>query len=204
MTRAFRPDPLPPSLVDDLIDLARRAPAAGNTAGLRFVVLDDRVDVDRYWSATLPADRRPSFPWPGLLAAPVLLVACVSAPAYAARYGAADKQGRPAASEDLRRALARPDGWSVPYWHVDGGMALMSLLLGAEAAGVGALFFGLFEHEAAVRSLLRIPDGWQPLGTIALGWPDPEARHRSRSAARPRPGLDELRYRGVWPSSQSR
>ena len=81
MTRAFRPDPLPPTLLDELIDLARRAPAAGNTAGVRFVVLDRRPDVDRYWSVTLPADRRPAFPWPGLLAAPALVVACVSADA---------------------------------------------------------------------------------------------------------------------------
>ena len=50
-------------------------------------------------------------------------------------------------------------------------MAVMSLLLAAEAAGLGALFFGLFEHEADVRALLRIPDDWQPLGTVALGWP---------------------------------
>ena len=205
MTRAFRPDPLPPTLLDELIDLARRAPAAGNTAGLRFVVLDRPPDVDRYWSVTLPADRRTAFPWPSLLAAPVLVVACVSADAYTDRYGAADKQRRPAASAEARRALIRPDGWSVPYWYVDGGMAVMTLLLAAEAVGLGALFFGLFENEADVRSLLRIPDDWQPLGTVALGWPDPEARQRSRSVgARPRPGLDELRYRGTWPSAQSR
>ena len=172
---------------------------------MRFVVLDRPPDVDRYWSVTLPADRRPIFPWPDLLAAPALVVACVSADAYTDRYGVADKQGRPAASADARRALTRPDGWSVPYWYVDGGMAVMTLLLAAEAAGLGALFFGLFEHEAEVRSLLRIPDDWQPVGTVALGWPDPEGRQRSRSVStRPRPGLDELRYRGTWPSSQSR
>jgi nitroreductase len=205
MTRAFRPDPLPPLLVDELIDLARRAPAAGNTAGERFVVLDRPPQVERYWSVTLPADRRESFPWPGLLAAPALVVPCVSAGAYAARYGEEDKRGRPAASEAARGGLAGIGGWIVPYWYVDGGMAVMTLLLAAEAAGLGALFFGLFEHEPDVRALLQVPSDWQPIGTIALGWPDAEARQRSRSvAAHPRPGLGELRYRGVWPSSHSR
>jgi nitroreductase len=205
MTRAFRPDPVPGSLVDELIELAGRSPAAGNTAGLRFVVLDRPAQVEGYWSVTLPAGRRAAFPWPGLLAAPVLLVACVSAEAYAARYAEADKRRRPAASEDARRALADTWGWAVPYWYVDGGMAVMSLLLAAEAAGLGALFFGLFEHEAGVRALLRIPDAWQPLGTVALGWADAGGTQRSRSVTgHPRPGLEELRYGGAWPSSHSR
>ena len=39
MVRAFTEDPVDPAVVDGLIDLARRAPAAGNTQGSAFVVL---------------------------------------------------------------------------------------------------------------------------------------------------------------------
>ena len=172
MTRAFRPDPLEPALVDRLIDLARRAPAAGNTDGLRFVVLDRPADVAALWDLTLPPDRRAGFPWPMLLDAPVLVLPCVSPGAYVARYGEADKASRRAATPAARRALGEGvEAWSVPYWLVDGGMAVMTLLLGAEDAGLGALFFGLFEHEGAVAAALGVPAGWRVVGVVALGHP---------------------------------
>jgi nitroreductase len=189
MTRAFRVEPVARDLVDRLLDLARRAPSAGNTQGLAFLVLDQPDDVARYWSTTLPPERRAAFPWPGLLSAPVLVLPCVRAGAYLERYAEADK---------ARTGLgAASDRWAVPYWHVDGGMAVGFLLLAAEEAGLGALLFGLFEHEAAVRAAFAIPPDWQPLGTVALGWPEPSQRP-SLSAARPRPPLTEVVRRGRW------
>ena len=202
MTRAFLADPVDPAEVDRLVDLARRAPSAGNADGLRFVVLDEPADVAALWNLTLPPERREAFPWPELLAAPVLIVPCVSPAAYVARYAEADKAARRAAPPAARRALGEgPGRWPLPYWLVDGGMAAMALLLAAEDAGLGALFFGLFEHEEAVRAALGVPAGWRLLGTVALGHPAPAARQRSsRSALRPRPPLDQVRHRGRWPA----
>lgn len=200
MTRAFLPDPLDPAAVDRLIDLARRAPAAGNTAGLRFLVLDSPADVERYWAVTLPAERRATFPWPALLRAPVLVLPCVSPGAYVARYGEPDKAQRRAASSSVRAALATgPEHWPVPYWFVDGGMAVMGLLLAAEDAGLGALFFGLFEQEAPIVQAFGVPPDWRPLGVVALGHPAPSEHDRpSASAARGRPALSEVVDRGRW------
>lgn len=201
MTRSFSSAPVEGELIDRLIDLARRAPAAGNTAGLRFLVLDEPGATERYWDTSLPPERRPNFPWPGLLHAPVLVLPCVAASAYVARYGEADKARRVAASPAARRALASdPAGWTVPYWFVDGGMAVMTLLLGAADAGLGALLFGLFEQEEAIKAAFGIPPAWQPLGAVALGWPSPAGDdRRSRSAARARPPLNAVRFRGGWP-----
>ncbi|MPY94112.1 MAG: nitroreductase family protein [Acidimicrobiia bacterium] len=192
MVRAFLAEPLPTALVDELVDLARRAPAAGNTQGVAFLVLDQPPDVARYWDTTLPEARRAAFPWPGLLAAPVLVVPCVRAAAYVARYREADK-----ASTGLG---AGTEQWAVPYWHVDGGMAVAQLLLLADDAGLGALLFGIFEHEPAVRAAFGIPDDWQPLGTVALGRPAGRQRP-SRSAARARRPLAEILHRRRWPPS---
>ena len=50
-------------------------------------------------------------------------------------------------------------------------MAVMTLLLGAEDAGLGALFFGVFHGEAALRQALAVPAHLELLGAIALGWP---------------------------------
>ena len=43
----------------------------------------------------------------------------------------------------------------MPYWFIDGGMVVDQLLLAVTDAGLGACFFGLFEHEAAVQNDVR-------------------------------------------------
>ncbi len=53
MVRAFTDRPVAPALVDELIDLARRAPSAGNTQPWHFVVLEG-ADTARLWDVTLP------------------------------------------------------------------------------------------------------------------------------------------------------
>lgn len=189
MVRNFRPDPLPGGLVDGLIAQAQRAPSAGNSQGWAFLLLEG-PDAARYWEVTLPVERRAGFPWPGLLAAPVLLLPCAHAAAYVARYGEADK---------ARTGLgASAEAWGVPYWLVDTAMAAMTILHGAVDAGLGACFFGLFDHEAAVREAFGIPPSHQPIGTIALGYPAPEQRSSRSAATRARPPVAEVVHRGRW------
>jgi nitroreductase len=187
MVRAFARRPVPRATVDDLIDLARRAPSAGNTQPWHFVVLEGEETV-RLWDVTLPPRRREAFRWSGLLDAPVVVVPVVDPGAYASRY-----------AEDDKRATGLgdgPDAWSVPYWWVDGGMAVHGLLLAAVDAGLGALFYGLFDHEAAVLAALGVPAGYRALGAVALGWPAPD--EPGRSAGRPRPALGDVVHRGRW------
>jgi nitroreductase len=187
MCRAFRPDPVDPEVVDGLIDLARRHPAAGNSTAASFLVLEGARTED-YWAVTLAPERRASFPWPGLLEAPVLVVVLVDPAAYVARYAEPDK-----ARTGLGASTA---AWSVPYWFVDGGMAAQNLLLAVTDAGLGACFFGLFEHERAVVEAFGIPERMRAVGTIALG--HPAADRPSRSAGRGRPPLGQVLHRGRW------
>ena len=97
---------------------------------------------------------------------------------------AARTPGWSATPSPTRRATglgAAPDAWPVPYWWVDGGMAVEHLLLGAVDAGLGACFFGLFDHEAEVLAALGVPDGWRALGTVMAAAPTspaPAARGR--------------------------
>jgi nitroreductase len=189
MMRAFDRRPVPPELVDRLLDLARRAPSAGNTQPWAFVVLEGG-DTAALWDLTLPAGRRASFRWPGLLAAPVVVVPLVSPGAYVDRYREPDKRGT-----GLGEGTS---AWPVPYWWVDGGMGVQNLLLGAVDAGLGALFFGLFDQERAVLDRLGVPAGWRAPGAVALGWPAPDAP--GRSVARPRPALGDVVHRGRWRS----
>jgi nitroreductase len=187
MVRAFRDDPVDPRVVDRLVDLARRAPSAGNSQGMAYLVLEG-ADTAAYWDVTLPAERRATFGWPGLVDAPVLLVVLVRPAAWVERYAESDK-----AAAGLGGSA---DDWPVPYWWVDAGMASEHLLLGAVDAGLGACFFGPFDHEEDVLADLGVPAGWRIVGTVALGHPAPDPP--GRSAGRPRPPLDEVLHRGRW------
>ena len=189
MTRSFRTDPIAPDLLERLVDLASRAPSAGKAQGWDLLVLEDD-DVRRYWDLTLPEAKRTGFRWPHLLDAPVLLLPFADPQAYVDRYAEPDKQ---------RTGLgAGADAWSTPYWTVDASMAVMTLLLAAEDEGLGALLFGVFEHEAAVREAFGVPEGPQLLGAIALGWPADEGGEPGRSARGSRRSPDEIMHRGRW------
>ena len=188
MVRNFRNEPVARDVVDDLLELATYAPSAGNTWGSHFVVLEG-PQTARYWDLTLAPGRREDFPWPGLLHAPVLVLPCADSSAYVERYGEPDKR-----SSGLGESS---DVWGVPYWQIDTAMATMTLLHAAVDRGLGALFFGIFDHERAVCEALAIPSSVRPIGTVALGWPA-RAQRRSRSAQRGRPPLDHVVHRGRW------
>lgn len=188
MVRAFTKQPVPTEVLDRILALAVRVPAAGNTQGLDLVVLEGEQTA-RYWDVSLPIERRATFPWPGLLHAPVLLIPVSSPDAYLERYGETDK---------IRTGLGEGvEQWSVPYWYVDSAFSAMVALLAAVDEGLGAVFFGQFEHEAAIKEALGIPTDRRPVGTIALGHAAAEQR-MSRSARRPRRSFDEIVHRGGW------
>jgi len=188
MCRSFQSREVAPHTVDLLIRLAMRAPSAGNTSSIRFLVLEGAEQTSRYWNATLAPETRAGFPWPGLLDAPVIIVPWVEPEAYVRRYAEADK-----ASTGLGEST---DSWPVPYWFVDGGAAVMSILLGAVDLGLGSLFFGLFDHEAAVKREFDVPDGHRAVGAVALGHPSPS--RASKSALREKPGFNTVVHRGRW------
>ena len=175
MTRAFRPDPVD---VSRILDAGRRAPAAGNAVDARrFLLIETPAD---YWTVTLPDPS--GFAFPGLLAAPVLVVVLCSPDAYAARYAEPDK------ASPLGRGAA---AWPQPFWWFDAGAAAEAMLLQARADGLGACLFGLFEHEVAVLERFGVPSGWRAACTIAFGVPA-ESQPPGRSAGRRRPSLDEV------------
>ncbi len=188
MVRAFRDDPVDPADLDDLLDRARRAPSAGNTQAVSFLVLDRRDSVRRYWDVTLPEPRRAAFRWQSMLDAPVLVVVLTRPHAYIDRYAEPDK-ARPGLGDEL-------DGWPVPYWWVDAGAVVENLLLLVTEAGLGACLFGLFDHERAVLETFGVADDQRAVATIAIG--HPEADEPGRSAARPRPPIAELIHRNTW------
>lgn len=180
MTRAFSSERVDPRALEELLDLARRAPSAGNTGAAGFVVLDRPDLVARYWDLTLPGDDRrgprAGFRWQQLLDAPVLILVTTEPQRYLSRYSEPDKSktGRGEST----------DRWPVPYWWVDVGAVIENLLLLAAEAGLGACLFGPFDHEPSIKEEFELADGLRISATIALGHPLPDQPGRSAGRAR--------------------
>lgn len=182
MVRSFSGRPVPPPLLETLLQGALRAPSAGNTGGWDAVVLQGPHETGVLWQATTtPEWRARSRRWSGLERAPVAVVLFAHPAAYVARYGEPDKQtsglgaavGTPAdeGSDARSSGTAAESSWPVPYWFVDTGFAALMLLLGAVDAGLGACFLGNFRGEAALATALGVPAGRRYVGTVLIGEP---------------------------------
>jgi nitroreductase len=191
MVRSFSDAPLSQEVVDSLLELAVRAPSAGNAAGREFVVLEG-PETRRYWDSTTTAEwRATSRRWRGLERAPVVVVVIVSPDSYMQRYDAPDK-----ATSGLGSG-AGEDAWPVPYWFFDAGASVMALLLGATDAGLGACFLGNFRGEEQLLDTLGVDGPWRFAGAVLIGMPDGDDPP-SESISRGRPPTSEIIHRGRW------
>jgi nitroreductase len=185
MVRHFTAEPVPPEVVDRILDLARRAPSAGYTQGQSFVVVT-RPEMKR---AIADLCGEPFYVERGfdpfISGAPVLIIPCASEAAYHRRYQEPDK--------------VRDDGseieWPVPYWFMDIGCAAMVVLLAAVNEGLSAGFAGAHDLEA-LRGLLNIPAEVTPVGVIPIGHGAPDKR--SPSLKRGRKAVAEVVHRERW------
>ncbi len=186
MVRNFEDRPIDPDVLERIVANAQRAPSAGFSQGWAFLVLNGKDDTERYWSTTMSPERRREFGWPGLFNAPLLIVCLSHKQAYLDRYAEADKGW---ADRDENR-------WPVPYWDIDTGMAALLVLQSAVDAGLGALFFGIFD-QAGFRSAFGVPNAYTAIGTIAIGHaaatdrPSPSLKRGHRPA-------ESVVHRGRW------
>jgi nitroreductase len=198
MVRSFSGEPVPGDVLDRVLGLACRAPSAGNTGGWDAVVLAGPEQTAAFWDATTTADWRDrSRRWAGLAAAPVVVALFVDPTAYLARYREPDKRRSDGPDGSDSVVDASLDGWPVPYWFVDGGFAVMVMLLAAADAGLGACFLGNFRGEAALRGALGVPDDRRYVGAVLMGEPG-DVDPPSASLARGRRQPTDVVHRGRW------
>ncbi len=184
MVRSYHPArPISREVIDDLLRLAVRAPSAGHTQGWAFLVLDDITSREAFWAAT--ADGDPDRWLARMKNAPVLILCFSDRDAYFDRYAEPDKGW-----------TDRDEGhWPIPYWHVDTGMAAMTLLLAATDLGLAACFFGVpGARWPALRTAFSVPERLSPVGVVSLGYPAPDLRSPSLDRGR-RPFADVVAYR---------
>jgi nitroreductase len=196
MTRAFSTRPVDPALISQIVDLASRAPSAGKTQGWHALIITS-TDTAKFWDDTLAVEKRESFRWKQLLDAPVIALVFADPAAYVERYSEHDK-----AHTGLG---ASTEAWPTPYWTVDASFAAMTMLLAAEDAGLGALFFGVFHGEQQLRTRLCVPDAMELIGAIAIGWPDERVvenetlkTEKGLSASRARRSAEQIIHLNAW------
>jgi len=177
MVRAYDPDrPVARSVLNELLELAIRAPSAGFSQGWHFLVLDTAEDRAVFWNASAEDPAAEPDPWlRSMQSAPALVVAMSDKMAYLDRYAASDKGW-------TDRDEAR---WPVPYWDIDTGMASLLILLGAVDRGLGSCFFGVpAERHQQVKQAFGIPDRLSIVGVISLGYAAPDRKSPSLKRGR--------------------
>jgi nitroreductase len=187
MVRSFEDRPVPSRVVDTVLANAVRAPSAGFSQGWAFVVLEGPEQTGVFWRTATTPDWRAGTRRVGLLRAPVVVLPLAHRQAYLDRYAEPDKEGT---------GLDRSQAWPVPYWLIDTAFATMLILLSATDAGLGAAFVGIFRGESELLTTLGVPEGYRPIGAVAMGYPAPDIP--SPSLARGRRPMAEVVHRGRW------
>jgi len=195
--RKYRPDPVPPDLLRQVLAAGHQAPSVGHSQPWRFIVITASATRDRaavladrerlrQASALTPErrDRMLDLQLDGIREAPVgVVVAC-------------DRRA-PAAGVLGRAGFADADLWSC-------ACAVQNMWLAARAAGLGMGWVTLFQ-PADLADLLGLPDDVETLGWLCLGWPDerpPEPGLERQGWSRRAP-LDEVIVSEHWPSADS-
>src|SRR5438477_12895645 len=90
MVRTYTSDRVDPDVLDRILDRARRAPSAGFSQGVSFLVLSGPEETARFWEAARDPEEA-EWPGPGMLAAPVLVMPMAAKDVYLDRYAEEDK-----------------------------------------------------------------------------------------------------------------
>jgi nicotinate-nucleotide--dimethylbenzimidazole phosphoribosyltransferase len=193
--RRFRPDPIDPALVREVLQAGHLAPSVGHSQPWRFIVITEQQTRDR---AALLADRERlrqaeqlvpdrrarllDLQLEGIREAPVgIVVAC-------------DRR-TPAAGVLGRATFPDTDLWS-------SACAIENIWLAARAVGLGVGWVTLFQ-PADLAALLQLPAGVETLGWLCLGWPDerPPTPGLERAGWSQRLSLDDVILAERWPAA---
>jgi len=146
--RNFKPEPVPPELMEKLLEAARWAPSAGNLQPWFFYVLSGQ----RQREALAAAALNQRF----ITQAPLCIVVCAEPARSACVYGT---RGR-----NL-------------YCYQDTAAAAQNILLAATGLGLGTCWAGSFKEDE-VRQVLSIPKNYIPVAIISVGYPAAGDSHR--------------------------
>lgn len=165
--RRFRPDPVPPALLDALLDAAQATPSVGLSQPWRFVTVDDpgrRAAIRAIFAAANAAAAAARPAEDAVLYAGLKLAGLDQAPCQLAVF----VDPSPAQGRGLGR-LTMPE--TAAYSAV---MAIHTLWLAARAAGLGLGWVSILD-PGAVADVLDVPAGWRLVAYLCLGMPESDS-----------------------------
>lgn len=167
--RRFEEGGVDRDVIERIARLAQRTPSAGFSQGQRLVVVTGRERRREVARLCGEDAYEPVFgPWISECAAQ--FIPCVSEAIYHRRYREPDKLQDDGSEID----------WPIPYWWVDVGATMQTVMLAAVDAGLGCGFAGTDEAGwRAIRAYLGIPDEFAPIGVMPVGRPIPDVRSPS-------------------------
>jgi F420 biosynthesis protein FbiB-like protein len=178
--RRFKPDPIPDSVIQNILTTATFAPSAHNRQPWRFVVVTD-ISVKRNLADAMAVDFERDLSRDGLspekiqaqikrskdriTSAPVSILLCL------------DMSEMDSYPDEKRQQAER----TMAIQSV--AAAGLQLLLATHAEGLGGVWacWSLFAQEAILRTL-NLPANWEPQAMFFIGYPIeiPEARERKQ------------------------
>lgn len=176
--RRFKPDPVPDSVIENILTTATFAPSAHNRQPWRFCVVTDvsvkqkladamaiefKHDLEKDQLPPTEIQKRTKRSRERITAAPVLVILCLD---MSEMDVYPDKKRKQAEFRMAMQSVAN---------------AGMQLMLAAHAEGLGSVWVcsPLFVQET-IQSVLNLPKTWEPQAMFFVGYPDviPDVRER--------------------------
>ncbi len=185
--RAFKPDPVPRNLIEEILDTARWSPSWGNTQPWELAVVGGEM-VKRLTEAFVAAYEEkiapnPDIPmpetWPD--ANKTRYMACAAGLFGTMGIGRDDRAGRLGHMINMTRGFGAPAiiyvlfdrNLNLPYAMLDMGSIIHAICLAAHHRGLGTCIEAqLALYPDIIRRHLKLPEGRQIVVGLALGYPD--------------------------------
>ena len=145
--------------LSDIPKLTIKIPTAGFSRGIEIVSVENKENIKKLaiYANEESYLKKGYGKW--LSNSKAIFLILINEEAYHERYKELDKQNQTSSSN-----------WSVPYWYVDAGAAMMNCMLLVEETGLKSGFLGSHNMEIQkIKSLLVIPEDIEILGFVTAG-----------------------------------
>jgi len=177
--RKFKPDPVPDSAVDELLEAARLAPSASNLQPWRFVVVKSDEMKEKLAAVT---------PYKFAVRAPVVFVCGVDLSVTEQKNDRVRELLETGAFTDVE--MERPDPKKYQnspgdmlsaggYLAINAGIAVEHIVLRAADLGLGTCWVGRFDTKRA-REILELDESIQLVALLPVGYPAQSPAPRPR------------------------
>ena len=145
--------------LSDIPKLTIKIPTAGFSRGIEIVSVENKENIKKLaiYANEESYLKKGYGKW--LSNSKAIFLILINEQAYQERYKELDKQNQTSSSN-----------WSVPYWYVDAGAAMMNCMLLVEETGLKSGFLGSHNMQIQkIKSLLVIPEDIEILGFVTAG-----------------------------------